>query len=113
MPTYIVKPDRDRDFYVSWSTVVDNVTGCGTRSDFIAEPDVTEERMARADANGTSALDPSAYGWDDETFLVHNMPDPPHVGLLPRKLLAQFALLCVEGRDTEAAAFLEPLEDDE
>ena len=60
MPSYIVKPRPDRDLYVMWSTVVDNLTGVGTRSEFEADYRhdprmVAAERFDRADTNGTSA----------------------------------------------------------
>lgn len=70
MPTYIVKPNPDRDLYVEWSTVVENLTGVGTR----AQIGGAEDRMARADETGSSAAGgmKGYRGWDDGQFLVTN-----------------------------------------
>lgn len=95
MPGYIVKASPDEDFYVIWSTVVDNITFSGTRDEILAYELETlgsmqhinpehrpEGRIARADATGTSAMwpeenaGPDKYlGWNDETFLVSNDED--------------------------------------
>ena len=76
MPTYIVKEAWDVDFYVAWSTVVDNAVDAGDHAHFKnADPEV----MARADLYGTSALWPEDgppneryLGWTEETVLVCN-----------------------------------------
>lgn len=73
MPSYVIKPNPDEDRYVMWSTVVDNGWILGTREQALREPDVTEERLDRADANGTSALDQD-YGWDEKEIYVSNDP---------------------------------------
>lgn len=107
MPTYIVKPERERDFYVLWSTVVDNVVGVGDAPALLAAGDAPE-RLARANQSGTSMLH-GDYGWDDKTFLVTNMPE---VGFfrLQRSDLTVFALLMVEDRQDEAMRFLTRIE---
>lgn len=112
MPTYVVKPDRVHDFYVAWSTVVDNVVGVGTRAEMVANH-YAAERVDRADEYGTSAIEPRGlFGWDDKQILVANMPTPPHHGWLQRSDLTVFALLMVEGRETEAERFLTPLDEE-
>jgi hypothetical protein len=78
MPTFIVKPDRDEDFYVAWSTVVDSPTAFGSRANItrIGHAHATPERLARADEYGTSMCDPDLprdrqwFGWRDDEFIV-------------------------------------------
>lgn len=85
MPSYIVKADRDQDFYVNWSTVVDAPTDWGTRAELeeSRQPaDVTPERFARADERGTSAnwinwpAEKMPFGWGDESFIVMEVDLP-------------------------------------
>lgn len=109
MPTFIVKPERERDFYVLWSTVVDNVVGVGDTRALLAAGEPAE-RLERANANGTSAHDAETFGWDDPQFLVTNMGRPGFFWL-QRSDLAVFALLLVEDRTDEAMRFLTEIED--
>lgn len=106
MPAYIIKPDRDEDFYVRWSTIVDCPTNWGPRATFMEPP----ERFERADANGSSMLpDPELGdwifgGWDEETFLLREQDDlngTDEVGgawLLPRGNLREFCRRRDEGK---------------
>ena len=82
MPTFIVKPKRDEDFYVEWSTVVDCPTGYGSLKDLVtgySQDSGRVERFERADEFGTSMCDPAIpresqwFGWDDEEFIVRNI----------------------------------------
>lgn len=73
MPSYVVKPVRDDDFYVIWSTIVDAPTAFGDRAEVAEMRDVTEDRLQRADANGTSAFDADIFGYADQEFLLHNV----------------------------------------
>lgn len=71
MPSYILKPKPDEDFYLRYSTVVDSPCESGTRAEMLAwghDP----ARLDRADERGTSALvgEPPWYGWQDETIHV-------------------------------------------
>lgn len=76
LPRSIVKPEKDKDFYVEWSTVVDAPTFYGTRADIIEhskESDwrhIAEERLERADATGTSARWYKASWEDDEIYIL-------------------------------------------
>ncbi len=72
MPSFIVKPLREENYYVIWSTVVDAPTYWGTREELQATPwlEATNERFDRADARGTSMIDGSLYGWDEEWFIL-------------------------------------------
>lgn len=94
MPRYVIKPDPGQDLYVMWSTIVDNGWVLGSREQALQDPEVTAERLARADEHGTSAHWPGpefvrsweaehhepwtwpvyAFGWGDEQFTVGNEP---------------------------------------
>lgn len=98
MPTYLIKPDPDEDFYAMYSTVVDNMVAWGTRAeledDYKHEPLMVEaERFERADRNGTSAMwdgdNPNAiYGFNDQEFMIREimqLSDEGWIWDLPRK----------------------------
>jgi hypothetical protein len=63
MPTAIIKPKRDEDFYVRYSTIVDSPCESGTREAMVAFG-IDPERCDRADEAGTSAL----WGYTDDTL---------------------------------------------
>lgn len=86
MPTFIIKPDRDQDFYVAWSSIVDAPTAWGDRdevaravADYDGPGEAKPDRFDRADRHGSSARfgSPPTYGYEDGEFLVHNMPGSP------------------------------------
>ena len=66
----IIKPIRDEDFYVVYSSVVDAPIRCGTRAELEATYEhAGADRFARADETGSS----SKLGWDgwaDQTITV-------------------------------------------
>ena len=121
----IVKADRDRDLYMEWSSTVESPTAIGTRAEmldylthhqgFLGGPaDSPEERLARADENGSSTTpDPLAPGytgpldgnWDDSGFIVEQC------GWLPRARLAEF-LDAMQVDKQQAFALLDPFDDD-
>lgn len=77
MPSFIVKPNPDRDFYVRWSEVVDEVTACGSRAElteyltkFKPYWEADPERFDRADKTGTSSAAPAEYGWEHNKFFL-------------------------------------------
>lgn len=84
MPTFIVKPKADEDFYVAWSTIVDAPTTYGTREEISRDPHAraSAERLARADEYGTSMMCPALprdeqwFGWHDDSFLVGEVSIP-------------------------------------
>jgi hypothetical protein len=116
--TIIVKPERDQDFYLGWSTNSESPVWWGPRNfalTYLIEDaekpygDKTDPvaRLDRADLNGTSALGGFAFfgRWDDEGFIYEQR------GFLPRKhLIAACEAL---GRNDEPAVWdlLGPLED--
>lgn len=80
MPRYIVKPKRDEDFYVVYSTIVDAPARWGTRAELAADPasEAWPDRMERADEHGTSAMwgEPPYLGWDETEITVREGFDP-------------------------------------
>jgi hypothetical protein len=113
MGVAIIKPESDRDLYVLWSSVVDNVTGVGTRQEIVefwreeygrSSLDGLDRALARADATGTSDRTFRFGGWDDDDLTVAE-PVEGEVGFyrLPRRNLAAYALALVEDEvDREA-----------
>lgn len=81
MPTFIVKPKRDEDFYVAWSTVVDAPVAWGTQAalDDGWRVETSPERFDRADEYGTSMFDPDLprdqqwFGWHDTEFMIREV----------------------------------------
>jgi hypothetical protein len=71
MPSYIIKPKRNEDFYLRYSTIVDSPCESGTREDLIAFG-IDPARLDRADEFGTSAQygSPPVGGWEEETIHV-------------------------------------------
>lgn len=76
MPHYIVKVAPERDAYLEWSTIVDSPVATFTRATAVAA--FGEERVARTDQNGTSALyfdwlsgSQQSGGWDDSEQIVY------------------------------------------
>lgn len=66
----IIKPIRDEDFYVVYSSVVDAPIRCGSRAELEADYEHAKpDRFARADETGTSSL-LGWDGWDTQTFTV-------------------------------------------
>ncbi len=118
MPTIVIKPERDLDFYVGWSTITENPHWWGNRSDALTyliedvekpHGDKTDPvaRLVRADSNGTSALGGFVFfgRWDYEAFIYEQR------GYLPRTLLIA---ACEElGRKNDPGVWdlLQPLED--
>jgi len=76
----VIKPERDVDFYVGWSNIVECPVWWGTRAEatqYLEEDrqrrggmdDLPEVRLARADEHGTSDMSIRDGGWDDEGFI--------------------------------------------
>lgn len=114
MGRLIIKPERDVDFYVEWSTIVENVTAMGTRAELAKllddyhPGDGSADRFDRADRTGTSAMWGSKppYGWDDEYLMAEQR-------LLPRAKLREYAEAVFVGDLAAAVALTEPPEGDE
>lgn len=77
MGRYLMKCEPDRDLYVEWSDVADNLTWVGTRAEALRLEHTDEERLARTDLTGTSTLwkvegHPVEGAWGDPTIHVCN-----------------------------------------
>lgn len=97
MPSYIIKPSEDEDFYVTYSTVVDSPTAFGNREDYVVAG-TEEDRLVRADEYGTSSLwgNPRYLGWHEDTIMVREgiidptRPEHWSHGTLSRSDLREF-----------------------
>lgn len=104
MPSFIVKPTPDDDFYVRYSTVVDSVTHFGSRENLIRDlasydhQEADPARFDRADRNGTSIHGGDEFGWDCSEFMIREgvcdptEPDNGHIpfGYIQREDLRAF-----------------------
>lgn len=78
MPSILIKIEPDVDWYVMWSTVVDNWVAAGSRAEIEDEYSdeldmVKPERFDRADQYGTSDMSIRNHKWGDDEFLVTNV----------------------------------------
>jgi hypothetical protein len=118
MPSYIIKPERDRDFYVYWSTVVEAPVAFGDREYILSylraelERDSAtspQGRLRRADETGSSALWPSpsdpAYGWDDNELIYQQQ------GTLRRDRLPELCKRLTGDDHADVSDLLTPFED--
>ena len=104
MPRFIIKPTREDDLYVEWSTIVDAPVAWGPASIF-PESALPTDRKERCDTNGTSSFD-GFFGWDTPVIIVANMGDGDFYDL-PRENLKAFLESLgdnPEDRDTQQAA---------
>ena len=111
----IIKPERDRDMYVEWPTVVDVPTAHGDRAEMLrilhADPQARrhaapEQRLTQADKVGSSSQ-VGEFWWDDDVFVFRQD------GMLARRDLVRAVELLAAGRDDEVLALLAPFDDDE
>lgn len=116
MPSFVLKTAPDRDCYVGWSTVVDAPTFIGNRRE--AERYLREhgevgdgKRLDRADATGTSCMDPEyAFGsWADESLMVREVV--PGFRMLPRQSLEAFVRAVVGRHLDHALKLTSPCDD--
>lgn len=112
MGRYIIKAEKDVDFYVEWSTIVENWVSAGTRQEML-DGGITEVRLDKADSLGSS-YDLSCGRWGDQKMLVHNLPDKLYEGVegyytLPRENLIKFVYATDENGDVDSTAIRELL----
>lgn len=115
MGNIIIKPARDRDEYVYWSTNVEAPIAYGDRegmAEILAEDfsgrapaNLPEVRLLRTDERGSSALDIPIGYWGDDEFVYEQR------GLLRRADLFRAAVLLAEGRESEVWDLLSPFEE--
>lgn len=122
MPAYVIKCNPDEDLYVYWSEITESPYCWGDRetikeylirnSHYYMDDDVlkdVEERIARADENGTSAFAyKEAYGWEDDGILIFMQK-----GFLRRHQLKDFIYSYNFETGDFDESMLEPFEDDE
>lgn len=117
MSKQIIKVSRDEDLYLEWSSIVEAPTFVGDRAQLAAHlmaghfdephsPAKAEERIARADETGTSAIGGWGCGWDDHGEIYMQQ------GFLLRASMAEFAHRLLVDEDAEPTGLLEPFEDE-
>ena len=117
MPQAVYKPNRDKDEYVIFSTIVDNVTfGVLTRDEMLnlnRYPDwPNEETLQRADETGTSWIWGRTPQWDEEV-LVTNIPEEvADFGWVKHRDLADFARAQIPDDIEALKRLVRPCEDD-
>lgn len=108
----IIKPARDRDFYVAWSHIVEAPTWAGTYAEaFMAGCDL--DRLDRADANGSSmhlhdpwsTAPPPGCWWAADGLIAEQL------GYLPRAKLAAYVTAYCQKRLGKAYGMLTRFED--
>lgn len=123
----VIKPNRSKDEYILWSSVVDGpVWGPGTRTELLAglwkEWNIEHEhctphpgygpegRVQRADSNGSSIRTDETTGifggWDDKELVVQLHYG---FGLVKREHLAEYTRLLAEGQTEKAEMLAEPI----
>ena len=119
MGSIIVKPERDKDFYMIWSSIVDEPTGWGSRKFLLSEEGHLsdglrrEELFDRADERSSSSyLFPET--WDEDWSLNF-----AQAGTIPRSRMFKLAeVLSKVGYDevwyehADVLALLDPFEDE-
>jgi len=117
MPQVVIKPDRHRDEYVVWSTVVEAPVMYGCRrymTRWLAAHDREQTgsgrplaRLRRADRLGSSAFPEWGDGhWGDDIQIYEQR------GILNRRDFYRAAVLLAAGREPEVWDLLEPFEDE-
>lgn len=122
MGNIVMKIDRERDLYVIWSSVVESPAYIGTRAEVAVELErdtprgyaplpgnSPEDRLARADATGTSAMydsPPFDGAFDDSGMIVEQR------GWLPRADLGRFVDAVIADDMDAAYGVLQPFEDE-
>jgi hypothetical protein len=118
MASIVIKPERDRDFYICWSNGTEQPVAWGDRV-FMLDHLNREHpanghrindpagRLQRADEHGTSAVGGFAFfgRWDDDGLTYEQR------GVLPRQHLIRACELLSAGREAEVWDLLEPFED--
>lgn len=106
MGRHIVKPTRDVDLYVEWSSGTDSPTAWGTKEQLLEWGTVSrneegERRFQRADATSTSALWYKASWDEDEDYSFMN------TGSIPRSRIPEL-LTVLEDIPDDGNAYKNP-----
>lgn len=125
MSSTVIKVDRDRDLYLVWESETERFIVLGDRAyvaaalyeyddrklERIPAGQRPEDRIARADEAGSSALWPStrepAFGWQDEGWIYRQQ------GVLPRARLEELCerIQVADDFDVDVRDLLLPFED--
>ena len=118
MPETIIRPDREVDWYVVWSSIVDAPICWGTRGEVMDDMRSLDkgghigDRLARTDRNGTSALwpptGPLAYSWEARAAGRWNGLTYEGRGAVRIEQLPELCARLADGRPVDD--LLEPLE---
>lgn len=118
MPSYVVREAPASGFYLIWSDIVEAPLCGGTRAQVAAfligrgatTGDEVEERMARADVAGTSALWPTPWrpylGWQDVDGTIYEQE-----GYCPRSRLGELTRRLLAGGNADVSDLLVPFEE--
>lgn len=117
----VIKPDRNQDFYVNWSTVVEAPLDWGDRAEMLdvlsdewrrehgshipmAGISAPHPRLLRADVNGSSSF-LGEFDWSEEQVIYMQR------GWLARKDLPRACELLEAGRADKVLGLLTPFEE--
>lgn len=110
----LIRPAPEVDEYVIWCTGSEMPVAYGGRAEIredalYLEPhrDDIDERLARADLNGSSMI-PYPFGYYDDQVFIYRQS-----GFLAREDLVRACRLQIEDRGEEVAALLHPFPDDD
>lgn len=108
MPSYPIRPNPDKDFYVLWSTVTDSPYGAGSREDIRAI--MLDDERREAERMVERSLERADLPRRKTDLIVS---EGPGRGLLPAEKLEEYARLWMSGNDEAAAALVTPWPDEE
>jgi hypothetical protein len=112
MPSFPIKPRPDKDFYVLWSTVVDDVVGYGTRKE--VEALILEDRISwirHETERAFARADNTEHRLGREGLIVSNGPEG-RAGLLSLDRLYDYAQLLIADEPARAASLVDPFPDE-
>lgn len=100
MGVYLIKPDKNEDFYVEWDERVDAPIAYGDREEFQSyDPEeYNDKRFERADLTGSSYM-LNIGKWDDEEIQLVSAGTSSEWWNVPRKHLKEVAIVLVQNYD--------------
>jgi hypothetical protein len=112
MGSTVIKPSRDEDWYVVWSSVAELPLAFGDRAyirAFLHDYDdrELEARLQRADDQGTSATWADGLRFTDEFCLIFEQR-----GVLRRQHVKALCICIGNDSDADVADLLEPFDDE-
>lgn len=112
--SFVIKCEPDEDRYIYWSDMVEAphaMSGREAMIDYLVcyhdhAPGKAEERLARADRTGTSAMINGWLTWEDESGPIFEQR-----GCVPRAKLWEFCALIMADERDKAYDLMTPFED--